>query len=219
MCVGSLVPFGTAGSIAADDEIPEAAMNDTIVHHENAEHAAHAAAHGSKRAALLIALLAAALALSEQQAKKAEIAVQENSILAADTWGQYQAKSIRSALAQDLERLGETLEQPTQAELVAARQGVLRQFEADRVRYETDDKDGKAAIVARAEAFEAAREHALERAHSFDNAAAALELGIVLATASVVTLSRPLIRFAGALGTAGVALSVLGAVAPSLGAF
>ena len=111
------------------------------------------------------------------------------------------------------------LEQPTQAELVAARQGVLRQFEADRVRYETDDKDGKAAVAARAEAFEAAREHALERAHSFDNAAAALELGIVLATASVVTLSRPLIRFAGALGTAGVALSVLGAVAPSLGAF
>jgi hypothetical protein len=194
-------------------------MHEAVAHHENAEHTAHAATQGGKRAALIIALLAAALALSEQQAKKAEIAVQENSILAADSWGQYQAKSIRAAMAQDLEQLGATLEQPMQAELVAARQGVLHQFRADRIRYETDDKDGKAAIATRAQAFEAAREHALECAHSFDNAAAALELGIVLATASVVTLSRPLIRFACVLGMAGVVLSVLGAVAPSLGAF
>jgi hypothetical protein len=194
-------------------------MHEAVAHHENAEHAAHAATQGGKRAALIIALLAAALALSEQQAKKAEIAVQENSILAADAWSQYQAKSIRAAMAQDLEQLGATLEQPMQAELVAARQGVLRQLKADQMHYETDGKDGKTAIATRATAFETAREHALERAHSYDNAAAALELGIVLATASVVTLSRPLVRLACALGMAGVALSVLGAVAPSLGAF
>ena len=194
-------------------------MNETIVHHENAEHAAHAAAHGGKHAALLIAILAAVLALSEQQAKKAEIAVQENSILAADAWNQYQAKSVRAALAQDLARLGATLDQPVQAELVAERRGVLRQFQADLIHYEADGKDGKTAIAARAQAFEAARQDALERTHSFDNAGAALELGIVLATASVVTMSRLLFRFAGVLGVAGAALSVLGATAPSLGAF
>ncbi len=113
---------------------------------------------------LLIAMLAAVLALSEQQAKKAEIAVQENSILAADAWNQYQAKSVRAALAQDLARLGATLDQPVQAELVAERRGVLRQFQADLIHYEADGKDGKTAIAARAQAFEAARQ-ARARAH------------------------------------------------------
>jgi Domain of unknown function (DUF4337) len=71
-------------------------------------------------------------------------------------------------------------------------------------------------IAKRAEAFEAAREHALERSHTYDNAAAALQLGIVLATASVVTGSALLIRLAMVLGAAGVALGVLAAAAPGL---
>ena len=62
---------------------------------EQQEHAEHAAGHGNKRAALLIAVLAAGLAICEQQGKHAEIAVQENAILTADAWAQYQAKSIR----------------------------------------------------------------------------------------------------------------------------
>jgi Domain of unknown function (DUF4337) len=191
-------------------------MNDVLLQHENAEHAAHAAEHGSKHAALLIAVLAAALALSEQQGKKAEITVQQNSILAADSWNQYQAKSIRAAVAQDLSRLAATFDQPSQPELAAARKDVLRQFQADQTHYEADDKDGKAAIAGRAQAFETTRDNALERTHCYDNAAAALELGIVLATASVITMSRMLFRFAGALGVVGVVLGVLGAVARSL---
>ena len=61
---------------------------------------------------------------------------------------------------------------------------------------ETDDEDGKATMVARAEAFEAAREHACERAHSLASATAALELSMVLRDClQVVTLSRPLVRY------------------------
>ena len=51
----------------------------------------------------------------------------------------------------------------------------------------------------------------------YDNAAASLELGIVLATASVITTSKMLLRFAFVLGALGLVLGVLGAVAPSLG--
>jgi hypothetical protein len=194
-------------------------MLDTVAYQEKAEHATHAAGHGSKHAALLIAVLAAALAVSEQQGKKAEIAVQENSILAADAWNQYQAKSIRSALAEDLQRLGATLDTPAQPDRAAARSAFLRQLETDHVHYETDPKDGKSAIAVRARVFETVRQEQLERTHTYDNAAAALELGIVLATASVVTLSRPLLRLAGGLGVVGVVLGVLGLLAPSLGAF
>jgi hypothetical protein len=185
---------------------------------EHQEHAEHAAVHGNKRAALLIAVLAAALAICEQQAKKAEIAVQEQAILTADAWAQYQAKSIRAAVAQDLQRLATILEPPTDADLIATRANVLKALKTDQVHYETDAKDGKEAIAARAQAFDAQRQESLERSHSFDNAAAALELGIVLATASVITASNLLIRFAVVLGAIGIVLGVLGAVAPSLGA-
>jgi Domain of unknown function (DUF4337) len=185
---------------------------------EHQEHAEHAATHGNKRAALLIAVLAAALAICEQQGKHAEIAVQEQAILTADAWAQYQAKSIRAAVAQDIERLASTLDRPTDADLIATRMGVLKQLQSDQVHYDTDAKDGKEAIAARARAFDAARQDALERDHTYDNAAAALELGIVLATASVITASKLLIRFAFVLGGIGIVLGVLGVLAPSLGA-
>jgi Domain of unknown function (DUF4337) len=185
---------------------------------EHQEHAEHAAVHGNKRAALLIAVLAAALAICEQQGKQAEIAVQEQAILTADAWAQYQAKSIRAAVAEDIERLASTLDRPADADLIATRVSVLKQLQADQVHYNTDAKDGKEAIAARARDFDATRQESLERYHSYDNAAAALELGIVLATASVITASKLLIRFAYLLGGIGIVLGLLGFLAPSLGA-
>jgi hypothetical protein len=191
----------------------------TIQTLEHNEHAQHAAEHGGKRAALLIAVLAALLALVEVQAKHAEILVDEDSVAAADSWSQYQAKSIRQAVARDLERLTTTLDVPSQPDRAAARQELLKALQEDQERYEKDPKDGKQSIARRAHAFEEARDRTLERAHTFDNAAAALELGIVLATASAITASSMLIRIALGLGVAGIVLGVLGLTAPSLAAF
>jgi hypothetical protein len=188
----------------------------TLEHHEHAEHAAE---HGAKGAALLVAVLAALLAVVEVQAKHAEILVQENSISAADSWSQYQAKSIRQAVARDIARLAETMDVPGQPDRAVGRQALLQALQQDQVRYEKDPRDGKDAIAARAHAFEAARDRTLERAHAFDNASAALELGIVLATASAITASRMLIQLALGLGAAGVVLALLAVFAPALGAF
>lgn len=184
---------------------------------EHQEHAEHAAVHGSKKAALLIAVLAAGLAICEQQAKHAEIAVQENAILTADAWAQYQAKSIRAAIAQDIARLGATLDRPVQPDMIAMRANLLHQLQDDQVHYEKDAQDGKEAIAERARGFDEVRQYELERDHTFDNAAAALELGIVLATASVITMSKLLLRFGFVLGGLGLVLGVLGWVAPALG--
>ena len=188
----------------------------TLEHHEHAEHAAE---HGAKGAALLVAVLAALLALVEVQAKHAEILVQEKSISAADSWSQYQAKSIRQAVARDIARLAETMDVPAQPDRAAARQALLKALQQDQLRYEKDPKDGKDAIAGRAHRFEETRDQVLERSHAFDNAGAALELGIVLATASAITASRMLIRLAMGLGAAGVVLGLLAVWAPSLGAF
>ncbi|HEY2132473.1 MAG TPA: DUF4337 family protein [Acetobacteraceae bacterium] len=86
-------------------------------------------------------------------------------------------------------------------------------------RFAKDPKDGKEAIAVWAHAFENLRGESLDMSHSFDNAAAAFELGIVLATASAITASKMLIRFALVMGAAGLILAGLGLTYPALGAF
>jgi hypothetical protein len=191
----------------------------TLGHGEHAEHAEHAAHEGNKTAALLIAMLAAALAICEQQAKRAEISVEANAILAADTWNEYQAKSVRSAMAQDLERVAATLDTPAQPDRAAQREDALKRLRSDREHYDSDPKTGKEALAAQARRYETVRDHSLERAHTYDNAAAALELGIVLSTASVITSAKLLLRFAFVMGAVGVILGIFGAVAPELVVF
>ncbi|MBV9755646.1 MAG: DUF4337 family protein, partial [Alphaproteobacteria bacterium] len=63
------------------------------------------------------------------------------------------------------------------------------------------------------------REEEIHRTHTFDNAAAALQLGIVLATASVITTSAMLVWAAYGIGALGVIIGILGFVAPELAAF
>jgi hypothetical protein len=108
-----------------------------------------------------------------------------------------------------------------------------KKLQEDSQRFAKDPKDGKEAIMERAKKFEEVRNHSLEQSHSFDNASVALQLGpcslapaawppqlgIVLATASVITHSALLIRFAILMGAIGVALGVLGMTMPELGAF
>lgn len=58
--------------------------------------------------------------------------------------------------------------------------------------------------------------NAMERSHSLDNAAAALDLGIVLATASVITAAAPLLVFAYVMGGIGIVVGIGSLIAPAL---
>lgn len=186
---------------------------------EQAEHAEHAHEHGNKRAALLIAVLAAILAVCEQQAKRSDIGVVENAVLAADTWNEYQAKSVRAAQSRDLELLAGTLDAPVSSDLKAVREGFIKQMRTDQLHYEKDAKTGKSILAVRARRYEELRHQNLERSHTFDNAAAALELGIVLSTASVITSSRFLLKFGAVMGAIGFVLGIFGVIAPGLVVF
>ena len=190
-----------------------------LEHSEHAEHAHHAdhggGGHsGSTQAALAVAIMAAALALCEQQAKHAEIRVEEASIGAADTWAQYQAKSIRAALSRDLADVVST-SPPGPAQTHA--DAVMARLRSDADHYE-HGADGKDAIAKKARHLEEVRDHSIEQTHTFDNAAAALELGIVLSTASAVTSTRKLLYLAIAVGLAGAILGLLGVIAPEVAA-
>jgi hypothetical protein len=205
-------------------------MLKNLEHHEHAEHMAHGhggghgdeaagkAEHNNQMAALLVAVLAAALAITEQAARHAEIRVQQNAIFATDAWAQYQAKSTRGTFSKDLSDLVATLG-PADADIVARRAKLIETLKRDQERYEKDPKDGKAAIAKRAEEFEHERDHSLEQTHSYHNGAAAMELGIVLSTASAIIKSKMLVRLALALGILGVIIAVLGYVAPEYATF
>jgi len=182
--------------------------------HES-EEAAHVA-HSNKHAALVIAVLAAALAVCEQQAKHAEVELTEKAVLAADSWSQYQAKSIRAAAAHDLGSVTASLDDAATPERAALRQKVLKQLADDEMHYNKDPKTGKEAIAEQAHRYEEERATALERSHSLDNAAAALDLGIVLATASVITSAGPLLVFSYVMGITGLVLGVSAVLAPGL---
>jgi small-conductance mechanosensitive channel len=187
-------------------------MGETLEHHE---HAAHAAAGGRKYTALAIALLAASLAFAEQGAQHANTTMSQDAIEAADLWAQYQAKSIRATASRQLADLAATMTTPDPA----ARDALVARLRADEAGFENDPAAGKKAIAAAAKRLEQGRDAAHERLDAFDNAAATLQLAIVLFTASVITGSALLIWAGGLLGVAGVVLAVLGLAAPGLASF
>jgi hypothetical protein len=203
----------------------------SLEHHEHAEHMAHSAhgdAHAEEHAstgvgfaqwtALAVAFLAAGLAICEQGAKHAEIRVQQQAIDTADAWAQFQAKSTRGTLAKDIAMIVETMDVGTDPAAIARRDSVIAKLRADQETYERDPKDGKDAIAHRAKHLEEEREHSLEQTHTYHNGSASYELGIVLATASAITRSKPLFFVALALGIGGIVFSLLGYAAPELGA-
>jgi hypothetical protein len=210
-------------------------MLKSLEHHEHAEHMAHhdgghggethgpeaehAHAKSSQMAALLVAVLAACLAVTEQGAKHAEIRVQENSIFATDAWGQYQAKSTRGTFSKDLSDIVTVLDAGGDPAVMEKRKALLARLKIEQDRFERDPKDGKGAIAERARGFEEERDHSLEQTHAYHNGAAAMELGIVLTTASAIIKSKLLMYMALGLGVAGGAFALLGLLAPEYGAF
>jgi len=219
---------------------PGIAMLKTLEHHEHAGHIAHGAEHGADHAAehagaqagaeakpavnprltaLLVSFLAAGLALSEQGAKHGEIKIQAAMIGGADAWAQYQAKSTRATVSTDMARIIETLDPAVSPEVGERRRKAIETLTADTERFERDPRDGKEAIAHRAHDFEHARDHALEQTHAYHNGSAAMELGIVLATASAIIGSRMLIYVALTMGVVGGLCAVAGMFRPEWGAF
>jgi hypothetical protein len=66
----------------------------------------------------------------------------------------------------------------------------------------------------RAKAEEEERDLAMARYHHYELASAAFQIGIVLASAAIITGMAPLVWFAGVLGVLGVVLTLLGLLAP-----
>jgi Domain of unknown function (DUF4337) len=173
---------------------------------------------GARRMALLIAGLAALLAIVQTIGDNAAQDALKFNIDASNLWSFYQAKTIRqTSVRTAAEGLELDLEAapPERKEASAKR---LESWRATVARYESEPEtgEGRKELVVRAKEAEAARDRALATDNMYDVASAALQLAIVLASASVVIGVTWLAWAAGGLGVLGLAFAVLGWFAPTL---
>ena len=94
----------------------------------------------------------------------------------------------------------------------------IRRIEKTIERYESDPEkqDGRKELEQRAHQAEEARDASLTRYHHYELASAALQIGIVLASASIITGTMLLAWLGMALGLVGLALISLGFAAPQI---
>ncbi len=184
---------------------------------EHAEHAEHASHGGNKKIALLISVLALFLAFSETLGKSAQTESISLNIKASDTWNFFQAKTIRQttlrASADNLAAIAPSIEKP---EIKAAMEKQIETWRATVVRYDSDpkEKDGRKELREQAENYEHQRDYQLARYHQFELGSAAFQIGIVLASAEIITGMAVLGWLSGLVGLVGVIFSAFGLWAP-----
>ncbi len=185
-----------------------------------AEHGiGHSEGGENKRVALLIAILALFLAFAETLAKSAQTNALAYNVEASNLWAFFQAKTIRQTAVRTM---GEAIPLIVPKDGNPDLQGrVAKQLDTwgktvARWESEPETNEGRKELTARAVAAEAKRDVAMARYHQYEFGSAALQIGIVLASASVITEVMLLAGAGGLLGLAGLGFIVLGLFAPEL---
>jgi len=192
--------------------------------HESMEHSEHAqhASSSNKRIALLIAVIALFLAFSETLGKSAQTDALNLNIEASNLWAFFQAKTIRmTAVRTAAEGLQTQLEKETDPafKAVANKRIDFWQKTAERYNDEPETKEGRKQLVARAQEAEKKRDTAFAKYHHFEFASAAFQIGIVLASATIITGMALLSWSAIALAAVGLGFTALGLFAPHVHLF
>jgi Domain of unknown function (DUF4337) len=184
---------------------------------EHAEHAEHASHGGNKGIALLISVLALFLAFSETLGKSAQTSAITLNVASNDLWAFFQAKTIRMtvlrASADQAQLTADSVTDPDAKARIAKQIDTWKKT-ADRYDDEPSTNEGRKQLADRAKHAEHERDEALARYHNYEFASAAFQIGIVLASATIITSMMVLAWMSGALGIAGLALTAFGLWAP-----
>jgi hypothetical protein len=195
------------------------------VQHEIEHEIKHGNQHGghtnlldniNKKVALLIGVLALLLAFSETLGKSAQTRAISYNVEAANLWAFFQAKNIRRTVV--LTAAEEMIvNAPAAPEIIKA--SVTKQIDtwqktAARYRSEPDVREGTIELAERAKEIENKRDTAMAKYHHYEVASAAFQIGIVLASATVITGMMILTWLAVGLGGIGLAFTAIGLVAP-----
>jgi hypothetical protein len=199
------------------------------VQHQAEHEIEHQKGHGgygagtefNKRVALLIAVLALFLAFSETLGKSAQTAALNFQIEASNLWNFFQAKNIRRtstliAAEQgklDLAAAGNDAQK-------AALQKQIDEWTKTAARYRSEPEagggkgEGTVELSNRAVEEQHKRDESLAKYHQYEFASAAFQIGIVLASAAVITGAVVLAFIGGGLGIVGLGFMALGLWAP-----
>jgi leucyl aminopeptidase len=184
---------------------------------EQADHAKEASEE-NRNIALLIAVIALCLALSETLGKGAQTESISKNVEASNLWAFFQAKTIRRTVvqtaAEQVKLAGAAADDATKA--AVQKQIDEWQKTAARYRSEPSTHEGTEELSERAKRAEEERDLATEKYHHFELASAAFQIGIVLASASIITRMMALAWISGGLTLAGIAFTGLGIFNPHL---
>jgi hypothetical protein len=191
------------------------------VEHEVDEggHGKKPAENQNKKIALLIAVLALFLAFSETLGKSAQTAGIELNIKASDTWNFFQAKTVRQttlrtaaeALAIELMGRSDDANKAAMGQQVEAWKATVKRYDSD-----PKERDGRKELKAQAEQYERDRDIAMARYHNYELGSAAYQIGIVLASAAVITGMIALAYGAAGVGVVGLIFTGIGLFAPQV---
>ena len=184
---------------------------------EHAEHAEHASHGGNKKIALLISVLALFLAFSETLGKSAQTSAITLNVATNDLWSFFQAKTIRmTVLSTAAEQVQIEADRTTDPDAKARLTKAIDGWKKTAARYndEPETGEGRKQLAERAKEAEEKRELALARYHQYEFASAAFQIGIVLASAEVITSMVALGWLSGLVGLVGLGFMALGLWAP-----
>ena len=189
--------------------------------HESMEQADQAkeASSENRKIALLIAVIALFLALSETLGKGAQTEAISKNVEASNLWAFFQAKSIRRTVVQtaaDQSKLG--IGTTSDDAVKAALQKQIDEWHKTAARYRSEPEtgEGQDQLSERAKHAEEERDLAVAKYHHFELASAAFQIGIVLASATIITGMIVLAWISGLLALAGIAITALGIFMPHL---
>jgi Domain of unknown function (DUF4337) len=191
--------------------MPEA--HESMEHAESAQHASHS----NRKIALVIAILALFLSLSEMLGKSAQTEAIGENVTASNLWAFFQAKTIRQTVIRTFaEELKLTAEASADPATKATMEKQIEAWQKTVARYESEPEtnEGRKELSHRAKEAEESRDTFLARYHAYEIASAAFQIGIVLASAAVITEIIALAWLAGLLGAAGLGAMALGTFAP-----
>ena len=161
---------------------------------------------GNKQIALLISILALVLAFSETLGKASQTAAISYNIEASNLWAFYQSKTIRrTVLRTAAQEMAVHADSPKAKEVIAEWKKT-----ADRYQNEPDTGEGRDQLEARAKAAEKKRDAAMASYHHYEVSSAAVQIAIVLASASIIAAVPALAWLAITLGAAGIGFCVVG---------
>ena len=166
---------------------------------------------GNKGVAMLISVLALVLAFSETLGKSAQTSALAMNIEASNLWAFFQAKTIRQTV---LRTAAEQI--ATSGPSDSSKKQIAKWREtASRYQNEPETGEGRDQLAARAKDAEKKRDRSMAAYHHYELASAAVQIAIVLASASIITTMPVLVWIAGALGLLGVIFCGIGFFVPT----